>query len=120
MKPLFFFLPALLTFSFSRSSAQKPELGLPIGHRDEIIHLDFSRDGRYVLTAGMSSMKLWDFNTGKLLVSNDQSGATYYAKFSPDANKVYFVQGGITDDPVYSWWDIERNMIAEGVRSIIP
>lgn len=37
----------VLSLLFSMLCAQKPELGLPLSHRDAIIHMSFSKDGKY-------------------------------------------------------------------------
>lgn len=104
---VFLLLPAICA-AWS-ALAQKPVLGLPVGHKDPIVHLVFSRDGRYLLSSDRGSLKFWDVPTGKLLRWNDQRGATGFAKLSPDATKAYFESG--VSDPVYLCWDLDRDTL---------
>ena len=101
----------LLLAAFVNVNAQKPVLGLPIGHSDGIMHMSISSDGKYIFTSDGSALKLWDFRTGKVLRSNNQFGATDYAKLSADANQLFFITGGT--DPLSLIWDIEKNTIEE-------
>jgi WD40 repeat protein len=106
------FLLLLLPMCAALSAwAQAPVLGLPIGHPDKIIHMSVSSDGKYVFTATESTLKLWDFRTGKVLRSNNEFGATDYALLSADANEVYFISG--MTDPISLIWDIEKNTIRD-------
>ena len=107
MRLLLFFLVACL--QLTGAAAQKPELGLPLGHRDAILHLSFSKNGKYLLTAGMESMKLWDVQTGKLIRYTDQRGAFNAATLSEDAQYAY-VNDNATD-PIDLVWDIENNTV---------
>jgi WD40 repeat protein len=101
----------VLLAAFVNVNAQKPILGLPIGHSGDILHMSISRDGKYVFTATETTLKLWDFRTGKVLRSNNQYGATDRATLSPDANQVFFISG--FTDPFPWIWDIEKNTIEE-------
>src|SRR5690349_3219977 len=116
-RQLFILASLLFLFSAIKTTAQKPVLGLPVGHRDEISNLSFSRNGKYLLTVGDKSMKLWDVRTGKLVRTNDKRGATDYAVLSPDANKVFFVTN-ITD-PEYLVWDIEKNTVTNSTPEAV-
>jgi len=107
MRSLLFFLVAFM--QFTSATAQKTELGLPLGHRDDIIHLSFSQDGKYLLTAGWCSMKLWDVQTGKLIRYTDQRGAYNAVTLSGDAQFVYFNDSAT--DPVDLVWDIENKTV---------
>jgi len=59
-----------------------------IGHTSTIRSIDFSRDGRRIVTAGDGgSVKLWDATSGALLHSYTALGLTW-ARFHPDGTKI--------------------------------
>jgi WD40 repeat protein len=69
-KPLIVCLVLLLS-SFD-TTAQKPELVLPVGHTESIYLAEYINEGKMVLTISYdNTAKLWDTYTGKLLHSFD-------------------------------------------------
>ncbi|HPB25921.1 MAG TPA: caspase family protein [Bacteroidales bacterium] len=47
---------------------QSPELVLPTGHSDGILHAAYSKNGKYIMTASMDkTARIWDAYSGKLL-----------------------------------------------------
>lgn len=87
------------------ASAQSPysEAIQLIGHSSTIRSIDFSRDGRRVVTGSDDgSVKVWDATTGSLLYSYPTVGITW-ARFSPDGTKI-LVWG---QDPVIKLIDVE-------------
>ncbi|PHN07772.1 WD40 domain-containing protein [Flavilitoribacter nigricans] len=78
-------LPLLLT-------AQRPVLGLPYGHTQAVLSLDFSSDGSQLLSASSDgTLMIWDVTTGKLIKSSSkQNQAVFGAKFSPDGNYAFY------------------------------
>ncbi len=65
----------LLTLAFASlyltfALAQKPELGVPVGHAGRIFSVAFSPDGKFgVSSSEDKTIKLWKLNDGKLLKS---------------------------------------------------
>jgi len=59
----------LLTFAtLTLFSQNKPELILPVGHKDNVKSADFSPDGNLLLTSSWdNTAKLWDTKSGRLL-----------------------------------------------------
>ncbi|MGZ3822903.1 MAG: WD40 repeat domain-containing protein, partial [Mucilaginibacter sp.] len=65
--------------------SQKPHLILPFGHTDDIYSVDLSPDGKYVLTAGDNTAKIWQTADHKLLIDlQAHSAAVKSAKYSND------------------------------------
>src|SRR6185503_7007720 len=66
-------------------AASTPQLVVQLGHSAEISSLAMSADGRMVLTAGDTSARLWDAETGKEIRSFiGHSQSIVSAAFSPD------------------------------------
>ena len=78
-------LPLLLT-------AQRPVLGLPYGHTQAILSLDFSSDGSKLLSASADgTLMIWDVASGKLIKSSsNQNQAVFAAKFSPNGHYITY------------------------------
>ena len=58
------FISSLLNICF----AQQPKLVLPIGHTEPIQNVEFSTDGKRVVSSGDRTAKIWNASTGMLLV----------------------------------------------------
>ena len=66
-------------------AASSPQLIVQLGHSAEISSLALSADGRMVLTAGDTTARLWDAETGKEIRSfRGHSQSIVSAVFSPD------------------------------------
>ncbi len=90
MKKLLLVLLCLLPLT---AGAQKPTLGVNLGHANAVTSLRFSPDSRYLLSsAANDALKLWEVNSGKLLATSpaitEMEGAVFlfdqgrYAAFS--------------------------------------
>ena len=91
------FCACLLLAAVMTAAAQRPQLVLPVGHTAAIRQLQFSRDGKKIITVSADgTAKLWDVATGMLLKDikayNDASLATVKAAaFTPDGNFVVVI-----------------------------
>jgi WD40 repeat protein len=84
-------LQALLLF-FQISFSQQPSLVLPIGHTGIIRYVQFSPDGKKIISAADDkTVKVWDVLTGTLLLNIPESDR---AAFSPDG--ATFLTGSLT------------------------
>ena len=78
-------------------------------HKDAILDLDFSPDGKTLATCGYDRLvKLWDAETGQLVRElKDHSDAVYGVAFSPDGT---LLASGSADRAVKVW------QVADGKR----
>ena len=100
---LFFIFPNLFF-------AQQPKLVLPIGHTSEIYSAEFSRDGRYVLTASSDNPALvWEAKSGRQLYTISINNALVnLSSFSPDGK---FVATVATDSTLSLWETISGKLV---------
>ena len=75
------------------AGAARPD---PAGHREQLFSLDFSPDGNRLLSGGVDQMvKLWDWRSGRELLSLKGPNVITVARFAPDGRKI--VAGGWFD-----------------------
>lgn len=92
------------------SYSQNAELLVQLGHSDRVKCVDFSADGKYIMTAGNDQMiKLWQLNNGMLVRTfRGHKGMVYDAKLSEDGRYIYSCSW---DDKSFIKWDISNGKI---------
>lgn len=60
-----------LTASLQVSWGQKPQLVLPIIHQYAALDLEYSADGKYLVSCARTELKLWEAQTGRLIFTID-------------------------------------------------
>ena len=62
-----------LTASLGVTWGQKPQLVLPIIHQYAALDLEYSADGKYLVSCARTELKLWEAQTGRLIltIAND-------------------------------------------------
>jgi WD40 repeat protein len=82
--------PADLINEKEAEQNNKPVLGLPLGHTDKINSINYSKDGKLVVTSSNdNTAKIWEASSGKLLHSLEGHTAyVTYANFTPDLKYV--------------------------------
>jgi WD40 repeat protein len=101
---------SLLLLLFSQFNfAQQPKLVLPLGHKSSVYTVAYSPDGNRIVTAsGDNTAKVWDVQTGYLLL--DLQGHTkrvISAVFSPDGKKILTA----SNDETAKIWDAESGSL---------
>ncbi|MCB0599313.1 MAG: caspase family protein, partial [Phaeodactylibacter sp.] len=83
------FLPILI--AVLALNAQKPDLVLPVGQFEAIMKVDFSKDGRNILTGSTDgTAQLWDLAGYSLQTFGEKNdGRILWSSFSPDGRGVY-------------------------------
>ncbi len=83
----------------------KVDTGEDVAHLDHVrVHdISFSLNGKWILTCGERSARIWDTKNWGLVTSTDLHGLTY-AMFSPD-EKSFLTVSGIQN--IVNLWDIE-------------
>jgi WD40 repeat protein len=94
--------------------AQKPEMGLPIGHRYSVTDVCFSPDGWHALSGSSDfTIILWDINTGKRIRSfMGHNSCVHSVCFSHDGQKA--ISG--SSDKTLKLWDVPTG---KEIRSFI-
>jgi WD40 repeat protein len=93
-------------------------LGPTIAHGTQhITSAVFSRDGKYLLTAGDHSARIWDGLSGALVKEMHHDTEVKSAKFSPD-EKTILTAGG---DGTVRFWNVEQNkLLSTTIRTLKP
>jgi WD40 repeat protein len=81
------------------------------GHTDHLNYVDFSPDGKYIVTASKDhSAKLWASSNGNLLqVLNRHSGEIKFACFSPDSKSIVTA----SNDGTAIIWDMQSGELLQ-------
>ncbi|MEO6611255.1 MAG: PQQ-binding-like beta-propeller repeat protein [Chitinophagaceae bacterium] len=76
-----------LLFTILHTGAQRPVLVLPVGHTDNVVLINYSPDGKTVVTSSYdNTVKIWDARNGRLLYSLEGHNSwARSASFSPDS-----------------------------------
>ncbi len=90
----------------------KPELILPVSHKDKIETVEFSPDGKLLLSACWdNTAKLWDVSTGVLIRNiSAHTQQVDLASFSPDGSR-FFTKGW--DKHVMVWETVSGKRLAD-------
>lgn len=72
------------------SFSQNAKLGLPLGHTNIVNSVNYSPDGKSIVTASRdNTAKIWDIESGNLLHNlEDHTSFVVYANWSPDGSKI--------------------------------
>jgi WD40 repeat protein/tetratricopeptide (TPR) repeat protein len=74
-----------------------------VGHSHFINDLEYSNDGRLILTTSEdSTARLWNAETGQLIRTLTDVGGMFRARFSPDGTKILTETGGPANDAPWS------------------
>ncbi len=73
----------------------------PMTHNDEVTYVEYSTDGKKLLTLAGNAVKLWDATTGQRLAAFQHERKINAASFSPDGK--YLVTG--SEDSTAQIWD---------------
>ena len=95
------------------TKAQYPKLLVPVGHTSGVQSAIFSSDGKKILTSGDETAKIWDANTGRLLV--DFKGHSFWvvsAAFSPNEKKIVTASA----DKTAKVWDAETGKLLQDLK----
>jgi len=86
------------------SFGQRPRLVIPIGHTSTLTSVQFSHNGKLILTASKdNTAKLWDAVLGKLLRNlKGHLGEVNLAEFSPDGKRIV----SASSDGTAMIWDV--------------
>ena len=105
-KVLIFITATLLIIS--NSFAQAPVLTANTGHTRAIRAIDFSHDGKYLVTASDDwSLKIWDIESGKLLRTIKDTYPAYIS-FSTDGKYIF---GGSDNKKTMKWETMSGRLV---------
>ena len=77
------------------------------GHDTSAESLEFSRDGKLLVSAGGSTIRVWDAATGREVKEPNEVGTALRATISPDGRQIASSQ---TFPPVILLWDLQSRM----------
>ncbi len=99
--------------------AQQPRLVLPIGHTGDIYSIDYSPDGKYIVTtAGDNTAKIWDSRNAKLLIELiDPKHSFLSASFSSDGR---FVITAMFSGLAKIWNAKSGDLVSESIKHESP
>lgn len=106
-------LALVATFSFAQEA---PHIILPSGHASDIIDLNFSADGKFLLTASDDGdIKLWETSSGKHIRSFAGAGLPDRYVITADNSKVIALskEGG-----TISIWDVATSKLLKEIRHV--
>lgn len=111
------FLGLLILLVGINAQSQNSELLVQLGHSDRVKCVDFSSDGKYIMTAANDQMiKLWQVNNGMLVRTfRGHKGMVYDAKVSMDGKFIYSCSW---DDKSFIKWDIVTGKILNTYKKI--
>ena len=113
MRFLFLFLFYLINqLCFSQTT---PELLVQLGHADRVRCIDFSSDGKFLISGGSDQiLKLWQISNGQLVRTyRGQRGLIYDVKFSYDGK---FVFACSWDDRRLLKFDVQTGKLVKEIR----
>ena len=116
--------PAVLAFAFcfvvSISFAQTPELVLPVGHTDQVSSVQFSPDGKYVVsTSSDKTAKIWAVSSGKLLHSLEGHAGVISALFSPDGKYIVTVSQSYFGIAPAKIWETNSGKLLHSIEGTV-
>jgi len=90
------------------------------GHQGYVISACFSRDGKWLLTAGYDdgAARLWDVASGREIKSFQGHPRLFGASFSPDATRIVTVGGDLgASEGVVKLWDVSSAAELRSLRT---
>lgn len=117
-RPALVFWGVLLVCGNTCLVGQVPRLVVPIGHTKEVSSVDFSPDGKTVLTGSAdNTAKLWDLSGRLIQTFKGHTDQVHSVAFSPDGKTV--LTGSF--DKTASLWDLSGRLIQtfKGHKSFI-
>ncbi|MEO7046188.1 MAG: caspase family protein [Ferruginibacter sp.] len=93
-------------------NAQQPKLMLPIGHISNVTSVQFSNDGKKIVTASVD-IKIWNAGSGVLLANlKGHSDTVNSVVFSPDGTKIVTS----SNDRTAIIWDLESGALLADLK----
>lgn len=108
------FCPILTLLFFLSVKGQQPRLVLPIGHTSSINTIEYSPDGKYILTSGDNTAKIWNSTSGRLLIDFiGHEAQVKTAFFSPDGKKIVTA----SFDSTIKIWNAENGLLLVNIKN---
>lgn len=88
----------LFLFTIMNAEAQQPKLMRPVGHTDGVSFIDYSPDGKYIVTASSSNedrvAKVWEIASGKIIFNlKGHEIKVQKLAYSPDGKYILTLAG---------------------------